>query len=166
MADALSVSFLGALQASLAVLLTISYGVIAAQFNLLKGNSTKQISTVCVRMFLPALLITNVGSQLHSETAIRYVPILSRLCSLRVETNTRSIWIPTWLIQSNSMESHLHPLLHVAGLSCNSSLESSLVDHSCNLLQQYHVSPSAPDPIPQFYRYPRQTSHVRRRYHF
>ena len=77
--DALSVSFLGALQASLAVLLTIFYGVIAAQFGLLKGNSTKQISTLCVRMFLPALLITNVGSQLRSETAIRYVPILSRL---------------------------------------------------------------------------------------
>lgn len=80
MADTLSVSFLGALQASVAVLLTMSYGVIAAQFEMLKGNSMKQLSTLCVRMLLPALLLTNVGSQLHSETAYRYVPILSKRC--------------------------------------------------------------------------------------
>ncbi len=78
MSDGLKASFLGALQASLSVLLTIGYGVIAAQFDLLKGPATKQISTVCVRMFLPALLITNVGSQLHADTGIRYVPILRR----------------------------------------------------------------------------------------
>lgn len=76
----LKTSFLGALQASLSVLLVISYGVVAAQFDLLKGSSTKQISTLCVRMFLPALLITNVGSQLHADTGIRYVPILSECC--------------------------------------------------------------------------------------
>ena len=78
MSDGLKTSFLGALQASLSVLLTIGYGVIAAQFDLLKGPATKQISTLCVRMFLPALLITNVGSQLHADTGIRYVPILGR----------------------------------------------------------------------------------------
>ena len=72
----LTESFLGALQASLSVLLTIGYGVIAAQFDLLDGPSAKKLSTLCVRMFLPALLITNVGSQLHLDTAIRYVPIL------------------------------------------------------------------------------------------
>ena len=70
-------SFLGALQASLAVLLTISYGVIAAQFKLLDGHSATSISKVCVRMFLPALLITRVGAELHIDTAVRYVPILS-----------------------------------------------------------------------------------------
>ena len=77
MSSSLTASFLGALQASLSVLLTIGYGVIAAQFDLLKGPSAKEISKICVRMFLPALLITNVGSQLHLETATRYVPILS-----------------------------------------------------------------------------------------
>lgn len=71
-------SFLGAVQASLSVLLVIFYGVVAAQFDILKGDSTKQISTLCVRLFLPALLITKVGSQLHADTGIRYVPILSK----------------------------------------------------------------------------------------
>lgn len=70
-------SFLGALQASLAVLLTISYGFIASRFNLLKESSARDISKLCVRLFLPALLITNVGSELHADTVHRYVPILS-----------------------------------------------------------------------------------------
>lgn len=84
MSGSLTTSFLGALQASLAVLLTIGYGVIAAQFDLLKGSSAKDISTLCVRMFLPALLITNVGSELHLDTAMRYVPILSQ-CFLNLQ---------------------------------------------------------------------------------
>lgn len=69
--------FLGALQASLTVLLTISYGVIASRFNLLKESSTRDISKTAVRLFLPALLITNVGEELKSDTAYRYVPVLS-----------------------------------------------------------------------------------------
>jgi auxin efflux carrier family protein len=77
-ASGLLSAFLGALQASLAVLLTISYGVIAAQFKLLDGQSATSISKICVRMFLPALLITKVGAELHLDTAVRYVPVLGR----------------------------------------------------------------------------------------
>ena len=77
MPSSIETSFLGALQASLSVLLTISYGVIAGQFNLLSNASVKDVSKICVRMFLPALLITNVGSELHLDTGLRYVPILS-----------------------------------------------------------------------------------------
>lgn len=62
------VPLLGAVQASIAVLLTISYGVIAAQFNLLSQASAKDISKTCVRLFLPALLIVNVGSQMSQDT--------------------------------------------------------------------------------------------------
>ena len=79
MPSELLTSFLGAIQASLSVLLVISYGVIAAQFDILKGDSTREISTIRLRMFLPSLLITNVGSQFHADTDIRYVPILSEL---------------------------------------------------------------------------------------
>lgn len=76
MSSGLLTSFLGALQASFSVLLTISYGVIASRFNLLKESSSRDISKTCVRLFLPALLITNVGSELHADTALRYVPVL------------------------------------------------------------------------------------------
>lgn len=78
MANEILTSFLGAIQASLSVLLVIFYDVVAAQFDILKGDSTKQISTLCVRMFLPALLIAKIGSQLHADTGIRYVPVPSK----------------------------------------------------------------------------------------
>lgn len=67
-AQSILVPFLSALQASIAVLLTIFAGVVAAQFNLLSESSSKDISKVCVKLFMPALLIVNVGSQLHVET--------------------------------------------------------------------------------------------------
>jgi predicted permease len=77
MSSSILQSFLGAVQASVSVLLVIFYGVIATQFKLLDGPSAKKISSVCVRLFLPALLITKVGGELHAGTGIRYVPILS-----------------------------------------------------------------------------------------
>lgn len=61
-----------AVQASVSVLLVISYGGIAAKLGLLSAESTKAVSKVCVRMFLPALLITKIGADLHAESAGRY----------------------------------------------------------------------------------------------
>ena len=96
MPNELLTSFLGAIQASSSVLLVISYGVIAAQFDILKGDSTKQISTLCVRMFLPALLITNVGSQLHADNGIRYIPILSKSRDASLPLPTADFSIIVW----------------------------------------------------------------------
>jgi len=70
----LLIPFLGALQASVAVLLTILAGVVASQFQLIGIDSSKEISKVAVRLFLPALLIVNVGSQLHSDTVCSIRP--------------------------------------------------------------------------------------------
>jgi predicted permease len=69
-------SFLAAIQASLSVLLVIFYGIVAARFKLLDSSSGKAISKVCVKMFLPALLLTKIGSELHLGSADRYVTIL------------------------------------------------------------------------------------------
>lgn len=76
MSGGLTVSFLGALQASLSVLLTIGVGVLASQFNILNQGTTKELSTLCVRIFLPCLLISNLGSNLSPESSIRYAPVL------------------------------------------------------------------------------------------
>ncbi|KAH9831686.1 DNA replication ATP-dependent helicase/nuclease dna2 [Teratosphaeria destructans] len=75
-AESYMVPFLSALQASVAVLLTIFAGAIAAQFGLMSEATSKDVSKFCVRLALPALLIVNVGEQLHAETALRYVPII------------------------------------------------------------------------------------------
>jgi predicted permease len=69
-------SLLAAVQASLSVLLVISYGVLAARLKLLDSSSSKSISKICVKMFLPALLLTNIGSELHVDSAHRYLVIL------------------------------------------------------------------------------------------
>jgi predicted permease len=69
-------SFLAAIQASCSVLLVIFYGGLAAKWKLLDNSSGKAISKVCVKFFLPALLLTKIGSELHAGSADRYVVIL------------------------------------------------------------------------------------------
>jgi len=80
----LAESFIAAIQASLSVLLVIFYGGIAGWMGLLDHSSTKAISKICVRMFLPALLITKIGSELHAGSASRYLIIFlwAILCHL------------------------------------------------------------------------------------
>ncbi|CAN8101776.1 unnamed protein product [Discula destructiva] len=65
-------TLLAALQASVSVLLVIFYGAVAAKLKLLSPENTKAVSKVCVRMFLPALLITKVGAELHAGSAGKY----------------------------------------------------------------------------------------------
>ncbi len=72
----LSESFLAAVQASLSVLLVMSYGGLAARLGLIDHANTKPISRLCARIFLPALLITRVGAELHTGSYQRYVVIL------------------------------------------------------------------------------------------
>jgi predicted permease len=69
-------SFLAAIQASLSVLLVIFYGAVSVRLKLLNPSSAKSISKICVAMFLPALLLTKIGSELHSGSAARYGVIL------------------------------------------------------------------------------------------
>ncbi|GAB1318510.1 hypothetical protein MFIFM68171_08720 [Madurella fahalii] len=68
--------FVGAIQASLSVLLVMFYGGTAAYLNLIDRPGTRPISKICVRIFLPALLITKVGSELHTSSASRYLVIV------------------------------------------------------------------------------------------
>lgn len=121
------VVFLGALQASLAVLLTIGYGAIASRWNLLKASSSRDISKACVRLFLPALLITNVGSELHADTAIRYVPVLSKC-----PPKTRKKYLIRY-----SMGSGIHIILYGTGLGITEDVPIKIpsLDDSCHLLQ-------------------------------
>jgi predicted permease len=70
-------SFLAAIQASLSVLLVISYGGIAAKLGLLNSTVSKSISKICVRMFLPALLLAQIGSELHAGSVNRYIVIFA-----------------------------------------------------------------------------------------
>jgi len=92
MASDIATSFLGALQASLSVLLTIGAGVLASRYNLLKEASGRDISKLCVRLMLPALLIVNVGEEVTLETAARYLPVLSKFSWLAKSDGDVSLW--------------------------------------------------------------------------
>jgi auxin efflux carrier family protein len=69
--------FLAAVQASLSVLLVISYGVLSARFQLLNSTSARAISQICVKLFLPALLFVQIGSELHTGSVSRYLVVLT-----------------------------------------------------------------------------------------
>ena len=73
---------LSSFKASVSVLLTLGYGILATRLKLITASSSKDISQLCVNIFLPALLITNVGSELKLENFRNYVPVF-RMCSSR-----------------------------------------------------------------------------------
>ena len=146
MADSLTTSFLGALQASLSVLLTIFVGVIASQFSILNQRTTKELSNLCVRIFLPCLLINNLGSNLHPATGIRYLPILvwaicyTTLSMLLGQLATRAFNLPSWVTPALSFNNTTSlPLLLVQSLGSSgilSTLHMSDTDTDANVLER------------------------------
>lgn len=67
---------IGALQACVSVLLTMSYGVLARRLKLIQEQSINDMGALGVKLFLPALLIINLGKQLHLGSAMNYLPVL------------------------------------------------------------------------------------------
>lgn len=156
--EELLIPFLGALQASVAVLLTILAGVIASQFQLIGIDSSKEISKVAVRLFLPALLIVNVGSQLHSDT-------VSSCCN---NTYCRRHTIPT-TPQGRPLYPH-HHLVHLLPTrltrnrrNSNKVLQTSIMGHPGLRLQQHHQPASPPGPISRCSRHPVKSRQLFRR---
>lgn len=77
MPSALTAALLGAFQASVSVLLTLGYGFIAARLGMISDSSGRDISILCSNVFLPALLITEVGGGLNAHRVLDYVPIVA-----------------------------------------------------------------------------------------
>ncbi|KAL8810859.1 MAG: hypothetical protein Q9200_002260 [Gallowayella weberi] len=104
MSGSLTVSFLGALQASVSVLLTIGVGVVASQFNILSQGSTKELSKLC----LWALAYT-LSSMLLGVILIRLLKLPAWLTPALSFNNTTSL--PLLLIQSLESTGILKSLL-------------------------------------------------------
>ncbi|EMR61568.1 putative auxin efflux carrier superfamily protein [Eutypa lata UCREL1] len=125
------ISFVGALQASVSVLLTIFSGVVAAQFGLLSTGAAEEVSSLCVKLLLPCLLISNLGSELHLETVVKYVPIiiwaaLYTILSIIIGRAAAAAFrLPKWvvpIVSFNNTESL--PLLLLQSLSTTGVLAS------------------------------------------
>ncbi|KAF4984500.1 hypothetical protein FZEAL_348 [Fusarium zealandicum] len=131
MSSGLVGSFVGAIQASASVLLTIFYGIIAAQTKLLSVETGRQISRVCINMFLPALLIVNLGSQIQASNAILYIPILTWALAynlLSIGTGyilTQCFSLPKWFTPAVSFNNTTSfPLLLIQSLGSAGVLSS------------------------------------------
>ncbi|KAL1605219.1 hypothetical protein SLS60_004763 [Paraconiothyrium brasiliense] len=127
----LVVPLVGALQASISVLITIFFGVLTAQFNLLSTGAAKEVSRACVRMFLPALLIYKLGTNLDTDTGVHYVPILIwsisyTLISLGISAVACRVFkLPNWVklaVTFNNTTSL--PLLLIQSLSTTGVLDA------------------------------------------
>ncbi|KAF1834929.1 hypothetical protein BDW02DRAFT_317939 [Decorospora gaudefroyi] len=130
----LLVPFTGALQAAFSVLFTIAFGVVAAQCNLLSYNAAKEVSKLCVRMFLPALLINKIGSNLDQDTAVRYIPVLVwslfyTLLSVFIgRILTRIFKLPAWVAPAIAFNNTTSlPLLLIQSLKQTQVLDVILI---------------------------------------
>jgi hypothetical protein len=140
-ASELLVPFAGAIQASFSVLLTIAFGVVAAQCNLLSTNAAKEVSKLCVRMFLPALLIYKIGSNLHQETGVRYIPVLSmQFPSVRPFFK---------MLTTFSMVNILHALFRPSRPYPHPRIQASELGNTSNCFQQYHEFTTTPARVSQ-----------------
>ncbi|KAK0639466.1 auxin efflux carrier [Cercophora newfieldiana] len=126
-------AFVAALQAAGSVLLTIWYGLLAGQFGFLDSHTAKRMSQLGVSMLLPALLITNLGSQLHLDTVTLYVPILIwslayNLVSIAIGLiATRIFRFPNWVTPALAFNNTTSlPLLLVQSLASTGALSQVL----------------------------------------
>ncbi|KAI1383179.1 auxin efflux carrier [Hypoxylon trugodes] len=131
MASEVLVSFLGAVQASLSVLLTIGCGVVAAQFGLVTTHAAEEVSRLCVKVLLPCLMITKLGSELYLDTTANYVPIviwatIFTVTSIAIGKAAVAFFrLPNWVVPAiafNNTESL--PLLLLQSLQTTGVLES------------------------------------------
>ncbi|KAK4121573.1 hypothetical protein N657DRAFT_577490 [Parathielavia appendiculata] len=127
-------SFLAAVQASLSVLLVMCYGGLAAHLKVIDRSHLQPISKLCVRIFLPALLITKVGSELELEKVDRYIVILIWAVVCHVISfalgmlGHRGLGMPDWtapsILISNTTS---YPLLLITALQETGILDSIIV---------------------------------------
>ncbi|KAH6857040.1 hypothetical protein B0I37DRAFT_426725 [Chaetomium sp. MPI-CAGE-AT-0009] len=127
-------SLLAAIQASVSVLLVLLSGGIAAHLKLIDRVDTKSISKICARIFLPALLITKVGSELHSSSAGRYLVIVIWGIVVHIVSFLVGLWghcvlgmpdfvTPAILINNSTS----YPLLLITALEDTGILDSLIV---------------------------------------
>jgi hypothetical protein len=67
MSSSAGATVIGALEGAISVLLTLGAGFVACQHGLLDKSSTKKLSHLCSVLFLPCLLIVQMGPQLTPD---------------------------------------------------------------------------------------------------
>ncbi|RAL09386.1 Auxin Efflux Carrier superfamily [Aspergillus homomorphus CBS 101889] len=131
----LGTSFLGAFQACVSVLLTLSYGVVARYAGLVSAASIKDVSALGIKLFFPALMVVNLGSNLHASSILNYIPILVWstivvFVSLVIgKIGERVLRLPAWVTAACAFNNTTAlPLLLIQSLESTGSLKRLLKD--------------------------------------
>lgn len=112
----------------------ILYGGIAAKLKIFTSANAKPISKLCVRMFLPALLLTKIGAEIQASSASRYGIIFVWALAVHAVSfllgffASRVLKMPEWTtaaIMFNNSTSY--PLLLIEALSETGVLQSLIV---------------------------------------
>ncbi|KAF2401248.1 hypothetical protein EJ06DRAFT_529380 [Trichodelitschia bisporula] len=134
MPSSIAISFLSALQASVSVLITVGFGALGFRWGLIDERSATEIGKTCVKLFLPALMATNLGGELHLSTVMRYVPIFIwaiayNLISLALGVvSTRIFDLPEWVTPAITFNNTTSlPLLLVQALEATGILKGLLM---------------------------------------
>jgi len=131
MLSTLLTTALGSLQASFSVLLTLSYGVLAAHLGMVNSTTAKDVSALCTNMFLPALLITNIGKQISFDNFMVYLPIFvwavayGVVCVVVGMIGTKVFKLPSWVVVAVAFNNTTSlPLLLTKSLTNTDILQS------------------------------------------
>ncbi|KAE8154198.1 auxin efflux carrier superfamily [Aspergillus avenaceus] len=129
------VPLLGALQACVSVLLTMSYGVAAQRFRLIQKSSIDDMAGLGVKLFLPALIVINLGGQLELKHALNYIPVLvwslTYTCGSIVLAYlvSRALKLPPWVTPACAFNNTTSlPLLLLDSLKSVGSLKLIIED--------------------------------------
>jgi hypothetical protein len=104
--DGLLPPFMGALKACVSVLLTMCYGVAARRLSLIHDTTINDMSALGVKLFLPALIVVNLGKELHIGTAMNYLPVLGKCPGYISNSGQRRSSPPTVKLGHSSTHSH------------------------------------------------------------
>lgn len=70
-------SAVAAAESSLSVILVLFYGYICSKYDFLSETGERSISKLCVNLFLPAMLLTDMGSHISLETLEEFWPLVA-----------------------------------------------------------------------------------------
>ncbi|PCH43453.1 hypothetical protein WOLCODRAFT_90292 [Wolfiporia cocos MD-104 SS10] len=125
-----SQTFLGALQGTISVLLTCFGGYVAARRGLVDRPTVKQISKLCTSLFLPCLLIVQMGPELTASSLSRYwiIPLWGLVSTIIAHgigwLGQRVLGIKHWtIIACGRPNSNALPLLLLHSLETTGVLE-------------------------------------------
>ena len=140
--DDLLSPLLGALQACISVLLTIFYGLVARRLKLVSEGPINELNRISVQMFLPALLIVNLGSNLHLENALNYIPVLGMVileAGICAKLTLDSL--------TYSLVADLHDVFYWSRILFNKSLQPSSLGYTSVCIQQYDITAPVITPV-------------------